>query len=55
MMDGMSDVSLGNEYEDLLKFIYACPSGVAEIATDGTFGLTNPRAMQLLMPIYTGG
>ena len=46
---------LESENQDLLKFIYACPSGVAEITGDGTFSLINPLAMQLLLPAARGG
>lgn len=50
-MDSIASISLASENEDLLKFIYACPLGVAEINADGAFGLINPLAMQLLLPI----
>lgn len=53
-MIDMSGAKLASENEDLLRFIYACPSGVADIAADGTFGLINPLAMQLLLPIARG-
>lgn len=53
-MGFLSSVTLESEHEDLLKFIYACPSGVADIADDGTFGLINPLAMQLVLPISRG-
>ncbi len=53
-MDVLSDAVVISENEDLLRFIYACPSGVADITADGTFGLINPLAMQLLLPISIG-
>ncbi len=39
------------ENEELLQFLYACPVGLAGMAADGTIGMMNPLAMQLLMPI----
>ncbi|NEU14623.1 diguanylate cyclase [Methylobacterium sp. BTF04] len=35
----------------LLQFLYACPTGLIEFAADGTVGMANPIAMQLLLPI----
>ena len=52
----MTGTSLESENADLLKFIYACPAGIADVAVaDGSFGLVNPHAMQLLLPIARGG
>ncbi|WP_158810414.1 sensor domain-containing diguanylate cyclase [Beijerinckia sp. L45] len=42
---------LESEHTDLLQFLYACPVGLLQIAGDGTIGLINPLAMQLLLPI----
>jgi diguanylate cyclase (GGDEF)-like protein/PAS domain S-box-containing protein len=50
---------VSNEAEDqvaeLLQFLYACPVGLIELSADGTIGLVNPLAMQLLLPIAPGG
>jgi diguanylate cyclase (GGDEF)-like protein/PAS domain S-box-containing protein len=43
--------ALEREHEDLLQFIYVSPIGLIEVAADGTIGLVNPHAMQLLLQI----
>lgn len=40
-----------DENENLLQFLYACPVGLIEVAANGTIGLMNPFAMQLMLPI----
>ncbi len=40
---------------ELLEFLYACPVGLVKLAADGTIGLVNPLAMQLLLPIAPEG
>jgi diguanylate cyclase (GGDEF)-like protein/PAS domain S-box-containing protein len=40
---------MGEENARLLGFLYACPVGLVEISSDGTIGLINPLAMQLLL------
>lgn len=42
---------LESEHAGLLQFLYACPIGLLQIAGDGTIGLINPLAMQLLLPL----
>ena len=39
------------ESAELLGFLYACPVGLAEITSDGSIGMINPMAMQLLIPL----
>ena len=42
------DSDLASENEELLQFLYASPVGILQMACDGTVGLINPLAMQLL-------
>lgn len=42
---------LESEHEQLLRFVYACPIGLVEVAADGAIGMMNPLALQLLLPI----
>src|ERR1700712_2316623 len=44
-------IDLESEHASLLQFLYACPVGLLQITGDGTIGLINPLAMQLLLPI----
>jgi diguanylate cyclase (GGDEF)-like protein/PAS domain S-box-containing protein len=46
---------LEDQVTELLEFLYACPVGLIELTADGTIGLVNPLAMQLLLPIAPGG
>lgn len=42
---------LQGEHEQLLRFVYTCPVGLVEVAANGTIGMMNPFALQLLLPI----
>ena len=44
-------IDLERENADLMQFLYACPVGLIDIAHDGTIGMMNPMAMQLLLPL----
>lgn len=46
---------LEDQVTELLQFLYACPVGLVELSADGTIGLVNPLAMQLLLPLATDG
>lgn len=46
MTQGGNGPSLENQ---LLEFLYASPTGLLEFSADGTIGLINPTAMQLIM------
>ena len=46
---------LDDQVTELLEFLYACPVGLLELSRDGTIGLVNPLAMQLLMSIAPDG
>jgi diguanylate cyclase (GGDEF)-like protein/PAS domain S-box-containing protein len=46
---------LEDQVTELLQFLYACPVGLAELSADGTIGMVNPLAMQLLLPIASDG
>lgn len=39
------------ENQSLLQFLYSCPVGLIQFAVDGSIGLANPVAIQLLLPI----
>ena len=39
------------DYEDLLQFVYASPTGLVQIAGDGVIEMINPVAMQLLLQL----
>ena len=39
------------ELADLLQFLYVCPAGLVEVAPNGSIGMMNPLALQLLMPL----
>jgi diguanylate cyclase (GGDEF)-like protein/PAS domain S-box-containing protein len=43
----MSDVP-DDELSHIMQFLYACPVGLVEFTADGTIGLVNPIAMQML-------
>lgn len=43
--------ALEAENETLLAFLYLCPVGVVQFAADGTIGMINPQAAQLLNPM----
>ncbi len=45
----------GAEYEDLIEFVYLAPVGIIKFQPDGTIGMANPTAAQLLMPIAADG
>lgn len=48
-LDMIGELELENER--LLQFLYACPVGLIELSADGTIGMVNPFAMQLLLPL----
>ncbi|RYF14768.1 MAG: diguanylate cyclase [Oxalobacteraceae bacterium] len=50
----MSD-ELEDQVTELLQFLYACPVGLIELSADGTIGMVNPLAMQLLLSIASDG
>jgi diguanylate cyclase (GGDEF)-like protein/PAS domain S-box-containing protein len=50
----MSD-ELEDQVTELLEFLYACPVGLVQLSADGTIGMVNPLAMQLLLPIARNG
>ena len=41
----------GDELANLTQFLYACPVGLIEFDGQGTIGLMNPKAMQLMQPL----
>ena len=41
----------GEELAHLMQFLYTCPVGLVDFDRDGTIGLINPKAMQLLQPL----
>ena len=45
------NTQLEGEHTQLLQFLYACPVGLAEIASEGEILMINPIAMQFLLPI----
>lgn len=49
--DCVMETYLEDEQAQLLQFLYACPVGLIEAHTNGTIGMINPFAMQLLLPI----
>ncbi len=49
------DGSFDEESTRLLKFLYACPVGLLEIDADGQIQIMNPHAMQVMLPLATGG
>lgn len=45
----------GAEHEALLRFLYACPHGMAQFAADGTVLMLNPAFACLVMPLLPPG
>ncbi len=46
---------LEDQVIELLRFLYACPVGLAELSADGVIEMVNPLAMQMLLPIAADG
>lgn len=42
------DDSIEDELSHVMRFLYSCPVGLVDFAADGTIGLVNPVAMQML-------
>lgn len=45
---------MSDEQQELLQFIYQIPVGVAQLSSDGAFGMANPHAMQMALQIAPG-
>lgn len=41
----------GDELTNLMQFLYTCPVGLVDFDGQGTIGLMNPKAMQLMQPL----
>lgn len=46
---------VGEEHEALLRFLYACPHGMAQFTADGTVLMLNPAFSCLVMPLLPPG
>ncbi len=46
---------VAEESERLLRFLYLCPVGIADVGSDGEVRMMNALGVQLLMPLARGG
>ena len=49
------ELSLADEYETLLQFLYMAPVGLVQASLDGDIAMINPLSAQLLMPVSRDG
>ena len=54
-MPDAHELALSAEHEELLGFLYMCPTGILKLDASGQVDILNPHASQVLMPVAPAG